>query len=344
MMRTDAHLVKGAVMKRSFILPFFAVCFGATASTAAHANKYILVDLGVSVDISGGISVNNKNQIAINTPSPTRGEVYRKNTWNFLPKHSEAWQINENGDVVGGDYQLGQPKIWPRHGDPISIELPPEAASGVGLTINDAGTVAGEFKDAKVRSHCFTWTADSGSVEFGKDQLYGCRPQSVNASGDVTGEAVFTGDLPQAFLWSQGKLDALAMPKGAVMSIGMAINDAGNVVGQAYPAGGTRQKAYLWTSSVVDLDPDDEFVATGAFSINKSGEIVGFARSRDAVNRGQAVRFSHSRVIKLANEVVNLGDWILNGANSINDSGVIVGVGTIGTRKSTPRAFMLIPQ
>jgi len=74
------------------------------------------------------------------------------------------------------------------------------------------------------------------------------------------------------------------------------------------------------------------------FAINDRNAIVGVAYDGNDVH---AVRFTHAGIVRLEDEVVNLGDWRLENALGINNQGVIVGWGM--RSDGLGHTFMLVP-
>jgi hypothetical protein len=91
---------------------------------------------------------------------------------------------------------------------------------------------------------------------------------------------------------------------------------------------------------MLDLDPGRQYYASEATAISDAGAIVGFGNITPNAP-STAVRFADSKIIMLAGEVSNLGDWQLVSATGINAAGVIVGK---GVHNDAGHAFMLVPQ
>jgi len=289
-----------------------------------------IVDLGPHPDVR---ALNDKGVVV---GQANRARVYRNDRWHDLPAHSIAYAINERGDVAGGDKVTHVPVLFPHGEAPVDLGLPAGGLSGWAQGVNRKRLVVGSYQLAG-GPRCFAWTSDAGSVDMGlMKKGTQCGATAVNEAGQVTGSANAT-DSPfffRAFVWQDGVFTDLGTLRGEDSSFGMAINDAGHVVGT------TSAHAFLWNGRMIDLDPKDQFVSSVATSINNQEEIVGFASHGQTQN--VAVRFSEGHVIELMSEIPDARKWsTLIRATSINDEGVIVG---FGLRYGDSHAFMLVPQ
>ena len=167
-----------------------------------------------------------------------------------------------------------------------------------------------------------------------------CQPYGINSVGQVVGFAFTEDTVEHAVQWMGGTITDLGTLPGDASSLAEAINEAGTIVGASVPADGT-SRAVVWENGVIaDIGESSRYRTTDAKAINNSGEIVGQAQLFTR-NDPQAVRFADGDVIDLDTEVSNLGGWKLITARSINDSGVIVGVGRL---EGQIHGFMLFPQ
>ena len=105
---------------------------------------------------------------------------------------------------------------------------------------------------------------------------------AINDNEQVVGTSDLAGDqYEHAFLWQKGVMSDLGTLPGDVISVGCGINNRGQVAGVSVDANGNL-RAYLWQNGVMtDLNslipPNSPLYLMHAFSINSSGEIVGFA-------------------------------------------------------------------
>ena len=114
------------------------------------------------------------------------------------------------------------------------------------------------------------------------------------------------------------------------------------ITGQAYLAGNAKAHAFLFSGGkMTDLGALNVYSA--GMAINRSGVIVGQA---DVKNNTEflvyhAVIFQSGAIEDLNQQIPAGTGWVLNTATSINDTGQIVGAGTL---KGAQHAFLLIPR
>jgi probable HAF family extracellular repeat protein len=307
------------------------------ASTGAWPNRYTIVDLGHVNYEEGPVAVNRVGAIAANTGF--RGQVYRGGRWHNLPPHSEVFSIDRAGDIVGDDFKQRTAMLWPHNAEPVVLPLPGDATSGTARGINNTGTIVGDYI-LSGGFQCFMWSSAHGAIDLGEGQLFLCSAHDVNRAGQITGRfaiAEFGGD--HAFLWEQGTFLDLGILPGTGSSEGLAINDGGVIVGISYNSS-EAPKGFMWNGSLIDLDSRGEFFAVTPLAINNAGEVVGWVREDGPRGNMIAVRFSKSGIHRLESEVVDIGDWKLRTATSVNDEGVVVGQGDTADGS---HGFMLIP-
>ena len=97
----------------------------------------------------------------------------------------------------------------------------------------------------------------------------------------------------QAFMWSSKTgMQPIGVLQGGGYSEAFGVNDLGQVVGESGSLLGTR--AFFWTAGTIadlnDLVPQlpAGTILTGAFSINKNGEIVAFGVINHQLNKNRA--------------------------------------------------------
>jgi probable HAF family extracellular repeat protein len=273
-----------------------AAGFLTLAGAAAFANSYTIVDLGPRLIPS---AVNDKGAVLA---QGDRAKVYRNGRWHSLPANSGGYAMDAHGDVAGGDDTTNLPILFPRDGAPVDLVLPAGGLGGYAQGLNNKGLVTGFYWGSSGLDHCFTWTAQSGSVDLGlMEEGDQCYAYAVNASGQVTGRANVVPDdpyEPRAFIWQGGRFKDLGTLPGDMHSIGVAINDAGHVVGYG------DFHAFLWNGRMVDLDKRSQFDTSWATSINSNDEIVGVGMLNEDLF---AVRFADGQVITLFSEVPDPG-------------------------------------
>jgi probable HAF family extracellular repeat protein len=318
------------------------------ATPAALANSYVIVDLGRQHD---PVAIDKRGNIAGNIAKGAPGNfdeaiVYRDGRWRHLqsgPDIGIARGINAAGTVVG-NIGLG-PAVWPRASAPHFIAMPPGAQHGEGMAIAGDGTVVGDYSPPgfPYGEHCFRTTPDGVSIDLG---LLGrgdlCVAQAINREGWIAGVANVVPDLhTHAFLWKDGQMRDLGVLPGDTRMEVLAINEEGKVVGVSISHDFLSSRAFLWEGgTLVDLNAGSGFDDTAAYDISVHGDVVGSGYVA-AERRNHAVRFTHEGVIRLEDEVADLGDWRLEEAHGVNADGVIVGW---GRHLDHRHGFMLVPQ
>jgi probable HAF family extracellular repeat protein len=318
----------------SSLRPLFALALA--VSTTAHAARYVVFDLGRRVDPH---QIGRQGDIAGTNARKTyaSGVEWRHGHWYRLEGAIEALAVNGHGDVAGygnlaeaGDW----PAIWPRQGPPLVLQFQGlEVQYGEATAIANDGSSAGWVRGAGFQ--CFHAGADGVATAMDFPGGGDCYVTGMNTQGQVIGYGSF------GFVWRDGEFTDLGALPGTTGSAGGGINDRGEVVGACNPFG-FESRAFYWKDGEMKaLAASKDFVWTSASSINNHGVIVGYG-SRDS-KTNVALRFVVGRkAIDLNTETLNLQDWRLVVAESVNDDGAIVGIGY--RADGIFHAFMLLPQ
>jgi probable HAF family extracellular repeat protein len=285
---------------------------------------------------------------------------------------STATGINNKGQVVGGSYLAGNAAEDPFiYSGGVMTDL--GAVGGFPISgaaaINDAGQVVGNLwssNDASSVSHAFLYSngvmTDLGTMGYKASAAGG-----INASGQVVGWAGDPLVKGHAFLYSGGVMTELGVPSGNYTTAS-GINDSGLVVGQVTPP---YPGAYLYSISagtmtslgngdavainaggqVVGEIDSHAFLYSGgvttdlgtlggasseAAGINTGGQVVGDSYTSGGADH--AFLYRGGSLLDLNSLIAPASGWTLEKANGINDSGQIVGVGSIGGQE---HAFLL---
>ena len=150
--------------------------------------------------------------------------------------YSEAWGVNNLGEVVGWSDTSGASGLTGVHGFLYS-----EAEGMVDLTP----------------------TSDTGYAE------------DINDAGQVTGYRTAFGGVYHAFRWQEGTFLDLGVLPGFAYSVGWAINESGQVAGNSTTASGSSERLFRFTDGAVLQDLGGVGEHNVAWGINASGEVVG---------------------------------------------------------------------
>jgi len=252
-------------------------------------------------------------QNGVMTPLPTLGG--NNGTVGQINNRGEAAGIAENstmdrqcppGLAVNGtgpqvlDFEA---VIWgPRPGEIRALRPLPGDSVGMALWINDKGQAVGASGSCANTilppfaggPHAVLWEKDGSVHDLGNlggtvnTALLGIAniAFSINNGGQVAGASVLPGDTNiRAFLWTRKTaMQNLGTVPGDVNSVGLGINDRGDVVGASIDGSVATgfPRAFLWKNGAMhDLNAlipsDSPFVhLLVADGINDVGQIVGF--------------------------------------------------------------------
>jgi probable HAF family extracellular repeat protein len=233
--------------------------------------------------------------------------------------------INASRVVVGDLEDVGTgagdwrdvPVIW-ENGEPTVLSLLPGYTMGGASAINDAGTIAGYVMDDGWDSWAAVLWRNGEPTLIRADAA----ASDINASGVVAG-SFWTGNSSRAFRWDNGQLIPLEPPPGMNVSEGLAINDAGDVVGFSYNrATFPHTRATLWRgTTVTSLGELPGGMYYRAWGINNHRQAVGGV---DYEQPGSRTAFiSENGRMSLLNHLTDSG-WDIIEAMGINDAGQIV--------------------
>ena len=313
-----------------------AIVLVCAPASAAAARSYKLTDLG------------SFSPVAINDV----GQIAGSKTLNGTKQHAFLWErgvqldlgtlggansvatgINNLGDVVGrSDLYLGFSNKGAflyrneRMTSLANLGRGNSAANG----INDSGVVVG-YSDSGTGSSGATiravfWDDPSTVHSLSTRASYA---NAINNTGAIVG-----GD-GYSVLWSGGS----ALPAGGfggTSAEATSINDVGEVVGWSRVfspnSSYVMYKAYLWRNgSSVDIVGNAPGYSL-ASDINNKSQIVG-----SYLGYSRAFVWEDGALVDLNSRLLDGGDWILQSAIGINDSGQIIGFA------NNNRAFLLTP-
>ena len=229
----------------------------------------------------------------------------------------------------------------------------PFGINGVALGISDSGAVVGYSYISDGTRHAFLWTEgtmhDLGS--FGGYSV----AEAVNNWGAVVGfSSTSRFGSARAFLYENGFMADIS-PEGSAESFAVDINDDGKVIGTGLVPSGDALHGFVFSGGLVtDLGVLPNGQSSSPFAINNRAQIVGTAdapiridrvedpftgETRDVTVYGpRAFLYERGVMVDLNTRVAGIGDWDLQYAYDINNSGQILGYGMLA---GNLRAFLL---
>jgi probable HAF family extracellular repeat protein len=159
-------------------------------------------------------------------------------------QYSSARAINNRG-TIAGEYEAGtqyrsayRACTW-SNGALTDLGIPGPASRASG--INDAGQVVGAFISSNGSWHAFVWQdrvlTDLGTLGGGDSSA-----SAINNNGQIVGWSQTSGAETHAFMWEGG-----ALTDFGAAGVAAALNDRGEVAGQAYLSGKTSgPRPVLW--------------------------------------------------------------------------------------------------
>jgi probable HAF family extracellular repeat protein len=203
-----------------------------------------------------------------------------------IPRNAFSGQASaiNDADISAGWYQTtnGWTAVsWSADNQLTRLGTLPGLPSALANGINQAGTIVGfAFTNDFLISHAFIWNSATGMqplVDLGGNASLA---RAINADGAAVGWSYDTVAVLHAVKWDASGVLTDLNPPGAI-SEALAINDAGDVVGWVFPAGGSASHAYLWQHDGVQIDLQTlGGPSSQAFGVNNSLAIVGVSDRR----------------------------------------------------------------
>jgi len=271
-------------------------------------------------------------------PAPPR---YTVTDLGVLPgdTDSDAWAINNSGDVVGHSFAAGGTSGAPsvhvflyRSGRMARLGTPLRMPWWGAPAINDRGQEAGRFSASPKANHACLWAAgtqqDLGTLP-GLPETY---VAGLNDRGEIVGGAQAARDgagkrpPEQVFLFSGGHMTFLPPPPGYTKMFAHGINDAGQVVVNPYGGGLSQPFLYdtqtgKWTALALPTGARWGY----ASALNSQGQAAGsawrFGGTFNTEPSAHAVLWRGGVVIDLGTLPGAAG----SGASALNGRGEVVG-------------------
>jgi probable HAF family extracellular repeat protein len=293
---------------------------------------YTITDLGPG----NAEAINSAGQVAGYTGS-VQAYLWSQGTTTPLGtlggSYSVAYALNDNGLVAGqADATDGNYHAFLYNGsmnDLGSLGAYPTTAWGINLS----GEVVGISNN-----QAFLYNGTMQGLGFLAGNYSVAR--GINASGTIVGSSTTNGGPEEAFIYSGGSMLGLGgVPGGNGYSNGLAINASGEVTGNAINNLGDYE-AFLYNGTTMQgLGTLSGFANSWGIGINASGEVVGSLTGTYGVPQDAMVDVGGT-MYDLNSLVGNLGGWSLSEAEGVNDSGDIVGFGSVG---GVQHGFLLTP-
>jgi probable HAF family extracellular repeat protein len=214
------------------------------------------------------------------------------------PNYSSAAAINSDGLVVGAATsedgpETRHPVMWrpTSMGDYKIVDLGTMGGydRGDASSVNDRGQIVGSFGDlddgvAFVRDPDTGQMTDLGTLGGG-----GAIATDINEKGQVVGWSTTESGARRPFLWhpKTGVMDDLGTLRSRTLSMAVAINDKGTVLGMAWTprAHGTAWHAWLWhpgADRLLRLERHGLAAGTRPEDLNEKGQVVGCTYDDDS--------------------------------------------------------------
>jgi probable HAF family extracellular repeat protein len=242
--------------------------------------------------------------------------------------------LNASRVVVGDLEELGTgtygfrdvPVVW-EHGQPHLLPLLGAFTQGGASAINDAGTIAGYVMDDEWDNWAAVLWRDGEPTLIRAD----AGASDINSSGVVTG-SFWIGNQARAFRWDDGQMTPLEPLAGRNTSHGLAINDAGDVVGYSYDRSTfPHTRATLWQgTTAVSLGEVPGGMYYRTWGVNNHLQAVGGVDGHETGGRQAFV--SENGRMSLLNHLTN-GEWDIIEAMGINDAGQILALAVRAERQ-----------
>ena len=201
-----------------------------------------------------------------------------------------APRMNDSGHVIGTIQRPGhttEAYVW-YQGALTFLETPP-GWSAYPVAINNGGVIVGNLPAPAGNTHAFLWRNGS-LVDFGTFGGSNSYAVAITNSGHVLlyGD---TGDGERTFVWRNGVMTDIGTLNGGTGStVGLAVNERGQVVGDATTASGEFH-AFLWEKGVMlDLGTLEGSTHSTAWGINERGQVIGSSFFLDSLGFGRDYR------------------------------------------------------
>ena len=252
-----------------------------------------------------------------NAPAPPRFNVIDLGTFGGIS--SEAWGLNEAGDVVGwANLANGQKRAF-RYSNGALTDLGTLGGiESIAYGINSAGDIVGSSKIAAGTQRAFRWSGgtmqDLGTID---GSLRAATARAINNAGQIVGYSDYQDGSTEAFIWNNGSMSPLG--RLGSTSYAFAVNASGEAAGWGQLSNGAA-RAYRYSNGAVQnlgIILASPFDGSYAYGMNDAGLVVG-SGTYGSTTDTHAALFNGGAVQDLG----TLGGtrsraWAINGANQI---------------------------
>jgi probable HAF family extracellular repeat protein len=287
---------------------------------------YSVQMLGPLGSSAAAVSAINNSGLTVGFVTNTQGYQvpvsFSNGQTNPFSGYGQANDINAAGTVIGTSYTNNTPYVteW-SNGQATNLGI-----SGYGVGINNAGQVAGGYNTSGGLLHAFVWS-NGTLVDLGTLGGTWSSANSINGAGQVAGTSLTHSGAFNAFFSSGSGAPVDLGTLGGASSYGMAINNSGEIAGSAQTSHGFTN-AFVWNGGALQNLGTLGGSQSYAYDVNNAGAVVGSSwMTGNLVMHG----FVEAGGVMIdLNQLLPLNSgWTIDGAYGINDSGDIVGTGTL---------------
>jgi len=218
----------------------------------------------------------------------SNGAMKNINSASLFPSGTEAWGMNNAGQVVGTGYlSSSEFHAFLYSGGKMTDLGPPGSYQASAAAINNSGQIVGSYYFTSGAAGAFIYSNGKMTklpVPGGSSAVSAF---AVNDNGEIAGALYFSSGAPaHAASYSNGVWTDLGAIAGAASSLAKGINIAGQVVGTAcftptqyHPFKPGKHVPFIYSNGgVVDLNTlipsGGAFTLTDAVGVNDSGQIL----------------------------------------------------------------------